>query len=116
MQTKIDFDQIREDHNLGEWFTDKVLTAFADNWVTFDSVPWEEIEDTFVGDYSASSEDEAIGDYLFDFYTDTGDFNPHSVLHRYIDWEAFGRAERLSGYFRAVRPEFVDNWYVFRTV
>ena len=113
MQTKIDFDQIREDHNLDEWYTDKVLTAFADDWFTFDSVPWDEVEDAFVGDFSAESEDEAIGDYLFDLYTDTGDLYPH--FQRYIDWESFGRDERLSGYFRAVRPEWGDNWYVFRT-
>ncbi len=110
-----DFDQIREDHDLPDWYTDKVLTALADDWFDFDSVPWDEIEDAFVGDYSASNEDEAIGDYLFDLYTDTGELGMSGVLGRYVDWETFGRDERLSGYFRAVRPEIGDNWYVFRT-
>ncbi len=115
MRTTIDFDQIREDHNLPDWYTDKVLIAFADDWFDFDSVPWDEIQDAFVGDFTASSEDEAIGDYLFDLYTDTSDFDPNNILHRYVDWEMFGRDERLSGYFRAVRPEIGDNYYVFRT-
>lgn len=115
IRQEADFDQIREDHNLPDWFTDKVLISFAEDWIDFDSVPWDEIEDSFVGDFTAESEDEAIGDYLFDLYTDIGEITANSHLHRYVDWERFGRDERLSGYFRAVRPEVGDNWYVFRT-
>ena len=112
MQTKIDYDQIREDHNLEEWFTDKVLAAFADDWFT--SVPWDKVEYAFVGDFFASSEDVAIGASLCDLYTETGDLDPY--VQQYIDWESFGRDKRLSGHFRAVRPELGGKWYVFRTV
>jgi antirestriction protein len=116
---QIDFDTIRDEFSIADYISDHVMAAFADDWSSEADVPWDEIEDSFVGDYLGSSEDEAIGDYLFDMNASCSLLWGEHIgpLARYIDWEAYGRDERLSGYFRAVRLDiYGGTWYIFRNL
>ena len=130
MRSTIDFDQIREDHNLPERYTDAVLTAYADSWHAR-NVPWSEFVDSFCGTFEALDEDTAIGEVLFilanpcdgylnDLSTDSGELLevPDWIRHN-IDWQAVGRVARFNGTFRAVRLESTLQhgnfaWAIFR--
>lgn len=131
MRSTIDFDQIREDHNLPEQYTDAVLTAYADSWHAR-NVPWSEFVDSFCGTFEALDEDTAIGDYLFnlanpcdgyfdDLSTDSGEhLEVPKWIQQAIDWQTVGRMARFNGTFRAVRlarsPVQHRNfaWAIFR--
>ena len=107
----LNLDHVRDEFPLLD-LDDDILVAFAENWISPADVPWHDLEDSFRGLVTADSEDEAIGNYLWDLYEECGDI-PDGPLSHYIDWEKFGRDARLGGEFRAVRlpnRHATDDW------
>ena len=112
---QIDFDNVRDEFSIADHISDDVMSAFAENWLGSSQVAWDELEESFCGIFSSDNEDEAIGDYLFDFATDCGDLNniPDWIRH-HIDWQSCGRDARFNGHFRAEAIGSQSRLAVFR--
>ena len=64
----------------------------------------QEFDDSFIGYYRGMDEDDAIGDYLFEFHDSCGAIPDH--LRSYIDTIAMGRDARYGGEISAHRVDY----------